>query len=233
MMTAAQEKVTVRVRTDRDLKTFHWVTTLIAMRCLSGLQVRYDMKKPSGNRVVDIQVRCAACQIPVYKPLDKSAVYRVILSSYIARGGAGLSVIADKKLSHQVGNITDDIVVMNYFKANSPIMTGVENRITFVHRENKLPMACAGTKRIQALNMMLGFAVVVKYVMWTCPIFCAIQLYDQQRQKERWGYGTQDYNLPWGETRNSQGVAWNKAEQMRLILNSSRNISSLVYVYNL
>ena len=127
--------------------------------------MRYDMKKPSGNRVVDIQVRCAACQIPVYKPLDKSAVYRVILSSYIARGGAGLSVIADKKLSHQVGNITDDIVVMNYFKANSPIMTGVENRITFVHRENKLPMACAGTKRIQALNMMLGFAVVVKYVM--------------------------------------------------------------------
>ena len=123
------------------------------------------MKKPSGNRVVDIQVRCAACQIPVYKPLDKSAVYKVILSSYIARGGAGLSVIADKKLSHQVGNMTDDIVVMNYIKAKSPIMTGVENRITFVYREDKLPVACSGTKCIQALNLLLAFAVVVKHVM--------------------------------------------------------------------
>ena len=136
------------------------------MPWLSGLQVRYDMKEPSGNRVVEIQVRCASCQVPVYKPLDESAVYKIILSSYIARGGAGLSVIAEKKLSHQVGNITDDTVVMNYFKAKSPIMTGAENRITFVpHSEDKLPVACSGTGRMQAWNVLLAFAVVNKYVM--------------------------------------------------------------------
>ena len=72
------------------------VTTLIAIPCLSGLQVRYNMRELSGNRVVEIKVLCAACQIPVYEPLGVSAVYKVILSSYIARGGSG-SVPSAKK----------------------------------------------------------------------------------------------------------------------------------------
>ncbi|KAJ7363701.1 hypothetical protein OS493_009864 [Desmophyllum pertusum] len=114
---------------------------------VSGIQIQYDMKKPSGNRVVDIQMRCAACQFPAYQPLDQSTVYKVILSSYMARGGAGLSVIREKKLSHQVGNSTDDQVVMDYFKAKSPIMTGVENRITFVDKKDKTPICVSGGNR--------------------------------------------------------------------------------------
>ena len=102
------------------------------------------MKKPSGSRVVEIQVRCASCKFPSYKPLAQSTVYKVILSSYIARGGAGLTVIKEKKLSHQVGNITDDQVIMNYLKAKSPIMTGVENRITFVSETDKTPICVSG-----------------------------------------------------------------------------------------
>ena len=77
----------------------------------------------------------------------------------MARGGAGFTVIRDKKLSHVVGNITHDAVVMNYFKAKSPIMTGVENRITFVQEEDKTPVVCAAG-RIQALNMLLVLAVI-------------------------------------------------------------------------
>lgn len=95
------------------------------------------MKKPSGSRVVAIQVRCASCKYPSYQALDQSNVYKVILSSYMAGGGAGLSVIAKKKLSHQVGNITDDQVMVDYFKTKSPILTGVENRITFVDERDK------------------------------------------------------------------------------------------------
>lgn len=95
------------------------------------------MKKPEGSRVVEIQVRCASCKFPSYQPIAQSTVYKVILSSYIARGGAGLTVINEKKLSHQVGNTTDDKVVTNYFKAKSPIMIGVENRITFMNDNDK------------------------------------------------------------------------------------------------
>ena len=124
------------------------------------------MKKPSGNRVVEIKVRCAACQVPVYKPLEESAVYKVIMTSHIARGGSGLSVINEKKLSHQSGNITDTEAVMNYFKAKSPIMTGEENRISLVHKEDKSPVACAGTGSIQALKTLLtALAVTTHFVL--------------------------------------------------------------------
>lgn len=87
----------------------------------------------------------------------------------MARGGAGFTVIRDKKLSHVVGNITHDAVVMNYFKAKSPIMTGVENRITFVQEEDKNPEICSDTGNIQAETMLLAVAVmaysVVKHVI--------------------------------------------------------------------
>ncbi|RMX39597.1 hypothetical protein pdam_00004020 [Pocillopora damicornis] len=100
---------------------------------VSGLRVKYDMRKPEGSRVVEIQVRCASCRFPSYQPVVLSTVYKVILSSYIVRGGAGLTAIDEKKLSHQVGNNTVDRVIANYFKAKSPIMTGVEGRITFMN----------------------------------------------------------------------------------------------------
>ena len=97
------------------------------------------MRKPEGSRVVEIQVRCATCRFPSYQPIVLSTVYKVILSSYIVLGGAGLTAIDEKKLSHQVGNITVDRVIANYFKAKSPIMTGVEGRITFMNdNDNKL-----------------------------------------------------------------------------------------------
>ena len=117
------------------------------------------MTKTKGSKVVDIQVRCAKCQVPVYEPLNLFAVYKVILSSYMARGGAGLSVINEKKVSHQVGNITDDVLMMNYFKAKSPIITGEENRITFVQEEDKKPSVCGGDGNLRAVNILLALAV--------------------------------------------------------------------------
>ena len=118
---------------------------------------------------MDIQVRCARCQVPVYEPLDLFDVYKVILSSYMARGGAGLSVINEKKVSHRVGNITDDVLMMNYFKVKSPIMTGEENRITFVKEDDKKPPVCGGGGNLRALKILLALAVfacsVVKHII--------------------------------------------------------------------
>lgn len=73
----------------------------------------------------------------------------------MARGGAGLTVIKKKKLSHEVGSITDDVVVKNYFTAKSPIMTGLENRINFVNFEDKKPPTCS-TGNSQGLNIWLA-----------------------------------------------------------------------------
>ena len=140
------------------------------LSCFSGLQIKYDMSKPKGSRVVDIQVRCAKCKFPVFEPLDKSVVYKVAMTDYIAAGGAGLTVIRDKKLSHQFGSIVDQQMMMNYFKAKSPIMTGEENRITFVEGSDEKPTVCGGGENLQAVNMLLAplaaFAsLVVKHVI--------------------------------------------------------------------
>ena len=88
----------------------------------------------------------------------------------MARGGAGLSVINEKKVSHQVGNITDDVLMMNYFKAKSPIITGEENRITFVKEDDKKPSVCGGDGNLQVVNMLLALALfacsVVKHTIY-------------------------------------------------------------------
>ncbi|XP_068698294.1 snake venom 5'-nucleotidase-like isoform X1 [Montipora foliosa] len=119
---------------------------------VSGLQITYDLAKASGERVVDIKVRCATCQIPVYKPLNESAIYKVILSSYLARGGAGFGVITRNKLSHRVGSVVDNVVVMNYFKAKSPILTGIEGRIKFIQGDHSVICSLVG-------NLSLSVAV--------------------------------------------------------------------------
>ena len=55
---------------------------------------------------------------------------------------------------------------MNYFKAKSPIMTGEENRISFVHKDDKSPVTCAGTGHIQVLKMLLvAPAVMTHFVL--------------------------------------------------------------------
>ena len=97
---------------------------------VSGIQLYYNVNKPPGKRIVKLLVRCASCPIPQYQSLDTEALYKVILPSYLARGGAGFTVIREKRVSHTAGDLDSDVVV-NYLKAKSPIMTGTENRIVF------------------------------------------------------------------------------------------------------
>ncbi|XP_045774953.1 uncharacterized protein LOC123873896 [Maniola jurtina] len=56
---------------------------------VSGLKVEYDLKKPSGTRVVKVLARCGKCQIPVYELLSKTAEYNVLSSGFLASGGDG------------------------------------------------------------------------------------------------------------------------------------------------
>ncbi|XP_067049107.1 5'-nucleotidase-like isoform X2 [Acropora muricata] len=83
---------------------------------VSGLQITYDMSRPSGQRVASIKVRCASCSVPIYKPLDEDAVYKVILPSNLAQGKGGFNVIRQNKLSHKKGDAVE-------FEAASGIVT--------------------------------------------------------------------------------------------------------------
>ena len=45
--------------------------------CIAGIHATFDISKAIGNRVSDVEIRCARCKIPIYKKLDKSKVYKV------------------------------------------------------------------------------------------------------------------------------------------------------------
>lgn len=97
----------------------------------SGLQVFYDLSRAPNSRVVSVQVQCAACRIPSYSDLDKSATYKVLINDFMHNGGDGYKMLKDLEYT-QMAVTTADVVV-EYLKKHSPVHTGVEWRINYMH----------------------------------------------------------------------------------------------------
>ncbi|XP_060524942.1 apyrase-like isoform X2 [Cylas formicarius] len=95
---------------------------------VSGLHIEYDLTKPKGSRVVYIEARCQACQIPIYEEVDPNKVYRIIVQSYLRKGGERISALTDNLRNVQIGQ-TDLDVFMNYMQRKSPAYEELEERI--------------------------------------------------------------------------------------------------------
>lgn len=96
---------------------------------MSGLRVVYDLNKPELERVAKVDVLCADCRIPHFKPLNQTLNYRLIVPKYIADGGDGYSVLT---LDHIKKINTEDIdhqILLDYIKHKSPIAQALDNRI--------------------------------------------------------------------------------------------------------
>lgn len=110
----------------------------------SGMKVVYDLSRPDGQRVVDIQVKCAKCRVPEYRPLDINEKYRIIVLDFMLRGGDGYSMLNPDKNPGKVQEVKlgDDLdvdVAVRYFKGHTtPIMQGIEGRINFID-ESSIP----------------------------------------------------------------------------------------------
>lgn len=99
---------------------------------VSGLRIKYNINKPVNQRVVEVKVLCADCDIPEYKLLDDNKMYGIILSNFLLTGGDGYSVIKDHaKQGHIVGKLDTDTLA-DYMRDFSPLYTARENRIEFV-----------------------------------------------------------------------------------------------------
>ncbi|CAL1683018.1 unnamed protein product [Lasius platythorax] len=96
----------------------------------SGLKVTY--KEPNKKRtVVDVKIRCQDCEYPVYKNLVHDQWYRVIVPSFLISGGDGHQIFKNNSRNHKIG-VRDIDYFINYVEKMSPILTGIERRITFV-----------------------------------------------------------------------------------------------------
>lgn len=126
------------------------------------------MSKPSGHRVASIEVRCASCLVPIYKPLDEDAVYKVVLPSYLAQGGGGFTIIKQRRLSHTQGDTVEFEALRDYFASKSPITTGEENRISFIQEHKSTVMnrgARVLTLDVGMISTAIAFSIAKCFIL--------------------------------------------------------------------
>lgn len=111
----------------------------------SGIKVTYDLSQPNGQRVADLQVRCARCRVPEYEPVNMTEKYRVLMLSFMLQGGDGYSMLVPENnpdVEHVPLGDRDVDVVEAYFRGHHmPIMQGLEGRISFIGDEEVEPSA--------------------------------------------------------------------------------------------
>jgi len=96
---------------------------------VAGLRVTYNYKNAPGERIVDLKVRCADCEIPKFEDFDDSKTYRIVAPSFLANGGDGFTQFRDYATQLQE-EMTDLEALITYTKAVNPIYTGIERRIS-------------------------------------------------------------------------------------------------------
>ena len=102
---------------------------------VSGIHVKYDIGRKSGDRVVSLKARCGpGCFSPDYFDVkyDDNVTYPVIATNYLIAGGDGYDMVMSTDVRHQPFGTLDYDLVRGYFESRSPIVIGNEERISFV-----------------------------------------------------------------------------------------------------
>uniref|UniRef100_A0A182P8Z7 Apyrase n=1 Tax=Anopheles epiroticus TaxID=199890 RepID=A0A182P8Z7_9DIPT len=94
---------------------------------MAGVNVEYDLSRPPMQRVLQVKVRCARCQVPAYGPLNDEDHYRVILSQFLYDGGDGYEMLPGSP--KQLLTFGEYEITEEYLKRYSPIYPAIEWRI--------------------------------------------------------------------------------------------------------
>ncbi len=69
---------------------------------ISGLKVTYNLDRPEGSRVLDLQVLCNKCSVPRFVPIEDDVSYQFILPTYLVKGGDGYTMVKDHLTKHHI-----------------------------------------------------------------------------------------------------------------------------------
>uniref|UniRef100_A0A5S6Q8B7 5'-nucleotidase n=1 Tax=Trichuris muris TaxID=70415 RepID=A0A5S6Q8B7_TRIMR len=116
---------------------------------VSGVRVVYDMSQPNGNRVKSLMLLCQRCRTPKYEPIDLNATYNVATKAYMYEGGDGYQMLKNGILLKNSGVIESEAGI-RYFKKNSPVSIGLQNRISFA--DSKYLKEVCGSRVTEFLN---------------------------------------------------------------------------------
>lgn len=101
----------------------------------SGLQVVYN-QTASGRKVISAKIRCRACEVPVFEPLEDSEWYRLVVPSFLVTGGDGYVQFKTCTRNHKVGEV-DYVNLTKYIGKMSPITIGTQRRARFLTSAGK------------------------------------------------------------------------------------------------
>lgn len=104
---------------------------------VSGIRVVFNSNKPEGQRVVSVQVRCAACRVPTYSDLNDTAIYNVVLGEFLLDGGDG-HVMRDSAHQPQRLQNNDLEAVSQYLNHRDYVYPEIEGRIIFINSSSAL-----------------------------------------------------------------------------------------------
>lgn len=122
---------------------------------VGGIHVVFDVSREPWNRVVQLEVLCTECRVPVFEPLEMDKVYNMTLPSYLANGGDGFQMIRDELIKHDSGD-QDISVVSEYISKMKVVYPAVEGRIKFSagsHYQGSLPLVILS---FWAVNLILN-----------------------------------------------------------------------------
>lgn len=60
---------------------------------VSGIKVTYNMKMPEYQKIIYLKVMCRLCDVPKYEDIKDGEWYRVVMPSYMTKGGDGFDMI--------------------------------------------------------------------------------------------------------------------------------------------
>ncbi|CAN7986184.1 unnamed protein product [Ixodes hexagonus] len=105
---------------------------------MAGVRVVYNLYCKPGNRVVDLQILCAACLIPRFERVQQDSWYTIGTLKYAANGGDNFDFSFVKPGDRVDTNFLDSAMAIEYLNASSPVTMGLDGRISFRR------MPCAG-----------------------------------------------------------------------------------------
>lgn len=106
----------------------------LAVNQVSGVKVVFDLSRNAFDRIVDLKVLCQKCDIPKYEELDDKKIYKVVLTDYVANGGAGFDMFPDAIIADSTVIGPRDVdALADYIEFISPInLPPLMGRVTFI-----------------------------------------------------------------------------------------------------
>ncbi|KYM99521.1 5'-nucleotidase [Cyphomyrmex costatus] len=117
---------TIELTGDSIRKILEMENTLV----WSGLKITYN-KVNETRSLVDVKIRCQACEYPVFEDLVDDQWYRMVIPNFLMNGGDNFNIFKNKSRNYKVGTVDIDHFI-KYVTKMSPIFIGTQRRINIL-----------------------------------------------------------------------------------------------------